>query len=85
MNGSSLESIHRWQLGYMFCRTGNVLLEIEIPAPHVTSLAFGGPDLDILFVTTGNDVENEPVGAGYLYKITGLCATGYAGVAFNLY
>lgn len=60
------------------------MLEVEIPAPHVTSLAFGGPGLDVLFVTTGNDVKNEPEGAGYLYKITGLGATGYPGVEFNL-
>lgn len=61
------------------------MLEIKIPAPHVTSLAFGGPRLDTLYVTTGDDVENEPEGAGYLYKITGLSATGYPGVEFNLH
>lgn len=41
-------------------------MEVEIPEPHVTSLAFGGPELDILNVTTGDDVQNEAEGAVYL-------------------
>lgn len=62
--------------------TGKILLEIEIPAKQVTSVAFGGPDMDILFVTTAattRDGEQPPL-AGHLFKVTGLGAKGFAGV-----
>ncbi|NPA37300.1 MAG: SMP-30/gluconolactonase/LRE family protein [Chlorobi bacterium] len=32
--------------------TGNIIEKTDIPAPHVTSCAFGGDDLDTLFITT---------------------------------
>ncbi len=32
--------------------TGQTLYLVEVPAPHVTSCTFGGPDLDILYITT---------------------------------
>lgn len=60
-------------------------MNIELPATQVTSLAFGGPDLDILYVTTANKDGKQPEGSGYLYKVTGLCAKGNAGVKFRLY
>lgn len=37
-------------------------MEIEMPATQATSLAFGGPELDILFVTTGNKDGKQPEG-----------------------
>ncbi|XP_058814692.1 regucalcin-like [Topomyia yanbarensis] len=52
--------------------------EIILPVAQVTSVAFGGPDLDILFVTTaanelaGPQLEN----AGAVFKITGLGVKG---------
>ncbi|XP_066253020.1 regucalcin-like [Euwallacea similis] len=57
-----------------------VLQTIEIPAKQVTAMAWGGPDLDILFVTTGNTplpgyVINAP-GDGCLYKVTQVGARG---------
>lgn len=33
-------------------RTGKVLRKVKLPAENVTSVAFGGPLLDILYVTT---------------------------------
>lgn len=33
-------------------RTGKILRKVKIPAENVTSVAFGGPLLDILYVTT---------------------------------
>lgn len=33
-------------------RTGNLLQKFDIPAPHVSSVAFGGKELDTLYVTT---------------------------------
>lgn len=47
-------------------------------------MAFGGPKMNILFVTTANKDGEQPEGSGYLYKVTGLCAEGYPGVKFNL-
>jgi sugar lactone lactonase YvrE len=32
---------------------GTLLTTIEVPAPHTTSCAFGGPQLDELYITTG--------------------------------
>lgn len=39
--------VYRWNP-----HTGEMLAKIEIPAPHVTSCAFGGEDLDHLIITT---------------------------------
>lgn len=60
-------------------------MEIQLPATQITSLAFGGPHLNILYVTTANKDGKQPEGSGYLYQVTGLCAYGYDGVPFNLY
>lgn len=70
------------RLSFSACSTGKILLEIDIPAKQVTSVAFGGPDLDILFVTTAattRDAEQPPE-AGYLFKVTGLGVKGFPGV-----
>lgn len=54
-------------------------MEIVLPVPSITSLAFGGPKLDQLFVTTAsikmNDIEQPPL-AGALFKVTGLGVKG---------
>lgn len=50
-------------------------LEIKMPCEQVTSCAFGGPNLDILFVTTAAHERagiKQPPPAGRLFKITGL-------------
>ena len=39
--------------------TGKKLEEIEVPAPHVTACAFGGKDLDTLYITTGRQGMTE--------------------------
>ena len=64
-----------------FCfRTGQILQKIDIPTSKVTSVAFGGPNLDILYVTTASIVfqstEIEPHPAGSLFKVTGLGVKG---------
>ncbi|KAH8420598.1 hypothetical protein KR009_011951, partial [Drosophila setifemur] len=61
--------------------TGKVLLEIKFPTKQITSSAFGGPNLDILYVTTAAKFD-QPSPAGTTYKVTGLNATGYPG--YNL-
>lgn len=42
--------VYRWDPG-----TGRLLQKVEIPAPHVTSCAFGGKNLDLLLVTTAQE------------------------------
>lgn len=41
-------------------KTGEVIEKYDVPAHNVTSLAFGGDDLDTLFITTAsNDMSDE--------------------------
>lgn len=63
-------------------RQKKVLLEIPLPAKQVTSVAFGGPNLDILFVTTAATARDGPQSpqAGQLFKVTGLGVKGLPGV-----
>ena len=39
--------------------TGELLQKIKVPAPNVSSCAFGGKNLDILFITTARQWMNE--------------------------
>lgn len=41
-------------------RNGTMLEKIEVPALNITSLAFGGPSLDTLFITTARINTPEP-------------------------
>ena len=50
-------------------------MEIKIPAEQVTSVAFGGPQMDELFVTTSSNGD-KPAPAGELFKVTGLGVKG---------
>lgn len=53
-----------------------VMESITIPgALQITSVAFGGPDLDELFVTTGA-IASQPGPNGSLFKVTGLGVKG---------
>jgi sugar lactone lactonase YvrE len=61
--------------------TGNQLETIQLPAPNITSCAFGGPNLDYLFITSAkaglssDELEKYPE-AGNLFirkmKVKGL-------------
>jgi sugar lactone lactonase YvrE len=58
---------------------GSLERAIDMPVKLVSSVAFGGPDLDRLFVTTiahGSLGEPAEEGAGALYVIDGLGAKG---------
>ena len=56
--------------GYCIARwdplTGKLLAKINVPSSNVTSCAFGGPNLDILYITTAatgvrsSDLEKYP-------------------------
>lgn len=52
--------------------------EIKLPAEEITSVAFGGPNLDILYVTSAKHTRDvpQPLPAGNLFKITGLGVKG---------
>lgn len=56
-------------------KSGKVLQEIKFPCKQITSVAFGGPNLDELYVTTSS-LKNEPEPAGTTYKVTGLGVKG---------
>ena len=66
-----------------FTPEGHLDDEIRVPAHQVTSCAFGGPDLDELYVTTsrvGLGADDDP-GAGLLYR----CRPGVRGLAPNVF
>lgn len=57
----------------MLNRNGTIVLEIPIPAEQITSVAFGGPNLDILFVTSAafEFDKKHPDPCGSVFKATG--------------
>lgn len=62
-------------------RTGALLHVIPIPARDVTSVNFGGPNLDVLFVTTSRhslsaEERKQQPGAGAVYAITNTGSRG---------
>ncbi|CAH1130548.1 unnamed protein product [Ceutorhynchus assimilis] len=65
-----------------------LLQTVEIPAKQVTSVAWGGIDLDVLFVTSASfTVDGEkllPPHHGATFKVTGLGARGLPGDNFVL-
>ncbi|HRN58428.1 MAG TPA: SMP-30/gluconolactonase/LRE family protein, partial [Agriterribacter sp.] len=46
-------------------QTGGLLQKIEVPAPNVSSCAFGGKDLDTLYITTARGALSEAQLAAY--------------------
>ncbi|XP_055301185.1 regucalcin-like [Sitodiplosis mosellana] len=65
-------------------KSGKILFEIPIPAEKVTAVAFGGPNLDILYVTTGGKDDSANKNAGCLFQVTGLGAKGFPGVRVRI-
>lgn len=66
--------------------TGEILTKIEVPAHNVTACAFGGPDLDTLYITTASvdmsdEEKNEKPLAGSLFVVK----PGVKGVKGNLF
>jgi D-xylono/L-arabinono-1,4-lactonase len=56
---------------------GNVSERLPLPVERVSSVAFGGPELDVLYVTTAAAGAPDLTGEdGSLYRITGLGARG---------
>lgn len=68
-------------------KTQELLKKVKIPAAGVTSVAFGGPLLDILYVTTaGHDLtaqqRKETPYAGSVFAVKGL---GVRGILANTF
>ncbi|XP_076629972.1 uncharacterized protein LOC143346100 [Colletes latitarsis] len=69
--------------------TGCVLRFLKLPADKVTSCAFGGPRLDILYVTTSSrgltaeDAAKQPH-AGYVFAVHGLGVHGLVANSFKM-
>ncbi len=62
---------------YRLSPSATVLERIELPVAKVSSVAFGGPNLDVAYVTTAGGTGTASGGAeGTLYRITGLDVRG---------
>lgn len=64
-------------------KTGEKLEQIDIPAVETTACAFGGPDLDRLFVTTGIKKDADEPDAGKVFVIDGLGVHGVEAFAYE--
>jgi len=62
-------------------KTGKLLRTVSIPAEKVSSVAFGGPDLTDLYVTTAS--KGDPAPAGALFRVTGLGVKGVPAYEFS--
>ncbi|XP_018404205.1 PREDICTED: regucalcin-like isoform X2 [Cyphomyrmex costatus] len=70
-------------------KTGKVLCKVELPVENVTSVTFGGPLLDTLYVTTSGyniTVEQRKASphAGALFAVTGLGVHGVLANSFMM-
>ncbi len=63
--------------------TGKQLHRIDLPCMETTACAFGGKNLDELYVTTGIHSTIKEEDAGRLFRIKGLGVTGLPANAFN--
>jgi len=67
---------------YRLSPSGEIVDRLQLPVPKVSSIAFGGPGLDVAFITTagGQGRARGPYdGAdGTLYRVTGLGTRGQA-------
>ena len=56
---------------------GELLSEVVVPVEQPTSCAFGGPDLDVLYVTTAREgLDHASAPAGSVLAVRGLGVTG---------
>ncbi|XKL61909.1 hypothetical protein PGB90_001743 [Kerria lacca] len=69
-------------------KTGTLLNSIKFNAPCITSVAFGGTNMEDLYVTSAHNILSEEEfkakpDSGCLFKITGTGSKGIAGVAIK--
>ena len=60
---------------------GTLLRKVDLPVDNITSVAFGGPELDVLYVTTAYvnmtaEQRKKKPDSGALYVIKGLSVRG---------
>jgi D-xylonolactonase len=48
---------------------GNLLQQVDLPTPNITSCIFGGPDFGDLFITSAGGKANDDSAAGALFRI----------------
>ncbi len=79
--------VAQWGGSGVYCynpRTGELITRIEVPAPNVASCAFGGENLDTLYITTARawlsaeQLEKNPLSGSLFY-----CKPGVTGVPAN--
>ncbi|XP_063241869.1 regucalcin-like [Bacillus rossius redtenbacheri] len=63
-------------------RSGKLLSTVKVPSPQTTSVVFGGPNLDELYITSANnslshEERKKYPYAGYTFRVTGVGAKGY--------
>ncbi|KAJ8883157.1 hypothetical protein PR048_014997 [Dryococelus australis] len=61
--------------------SGKLLSTVSVPSPQTTSVVFGGPNLDELYITSANNALSEEERkkypyAGYTFHVTGVGAKG---------
>lgn len=63
-----------WDGGAVHCLSpeGRLLDTVEVPVPRSTSCAFGGPELDTLYVTTARSEEHPLSGALFALAVPGV-------------
>ena len=64
-------------------QSGEKLQQVDLPCVETTACAFGGPNLDRLFVTTGIHKTKEEADAGKIFVIDGLGVKGLAAFAYQ--
>lgn len=70
-------------------KTGKLIRTIRLPAERVTSVAFGGPNLQILYITTSSyglsdaEKKKQPK-AGSIFEVKGLGVNGLLANSFQL-
>jgi sugar lactone lactonase YvrE len=70
-----------------FAPNGTLVRVIDMPVRHPTSVAFGGPDLDILYVTSisrSHALADDHPEAGGLFAVEGLGVRGLPAYRFGL-
>jgi len=61
--------------------TGKHIRTVKVPSPNTTSVAFGGPNLDELFIVSAREyltpeIREKFPDAGYTFRVTGLDVKG---------
>lgn len=62
---------------------GQKMQQVDIPCVETTACAFGGPNLDRLFVTTGIKKDADEPEAGRVFVVDGLGVKGVPGFAYS--